>query len=868
MIPGLAVLAGQDHGRARRDRLELLAALIDAPGFDPAYRADVIEIPAGHPVYGWACQVGGCGCVGGRRGLCNGHAEQWRAAREAGAGRAEFVAAAVPIAKVRGMDFGSCRICPERPARGRAGRLCEFHHARWRRDRAAVPGADFAQWLTVQAPLAGHGTCRVPPCLLLAASPAGLCLVHGVRYRRAGSPGNVRLPAKWADRLLAMGLPVPVSTGDEVAFRRWCSSATPVYRDGMVNLTGLQPLVKAEIQWGMNAHAQLRDPFHWRCAALEHLAVICRAGQVCSLFDLLEGKPGARWPASCSDSLVRMIVGEITEGLRPIYYSPDGSREAGFIETDHFGRRFPHTRSHYDLTAVPQRWLRDMLWDHLAAVLQSPRCPRTRGPFDNYRKAATELGAFLEADAPEGGHDPALLREEHAQRFAADQRHRARHGLQARGITRIDGSPSAVTEITRRVVFNHLHVVAYRALESGLADAIGLDRAFITALPPGGAPVKRSRSPFSDEMARALASEDNLRRLAQAHDPNDRGLRDVWEAIVYTGRRCSEILGLRLDCTGRYRGLAMLWHDQTKVGNYNEAIRIPEILFARLGARQAKTLARFEDRHGRQPTAAERTTMALFPTDRRNRHEDRSISYELFNARFREWVTSLDVGHAVAHQARHTMATNLLRAGASLAHIRRYLGQVSDRMAEHYVKVAHSDLEDVLNAVWVAGPGSDSPGKLLSGGLAPLEREEALALTLDLSRRSTPADGGFCTFQPVVNGGACPWNLDCENCGKFVMSGADLLYWRRKQEQWRAIAERAPDDATADYLHQVFEPTARAIDGLEKALAGLGLLDQALALDLRRPQDYFHRIWSTAFRVGDLAGAGDAAPPELPAEPA
>ncbi|WP_245589783.1 hypothetical protein [Amycolatopsis balhimycina] len=36
-----------------------------------------------------------------------------------------------------------------------------------------------------------------------------------------------------------------------------------------------------------------------------------------------------------------------------------------------------------------------------------------------------------------------------------------------------------------------------------------------------------------------------------------------------------------------------------------------------------------------------------------------------------------------------------MRAGASLAHIRRYLGQVSDRMAEHYTKVTHSDLEDV-----------------------------------------------------------------------------------------------------------------------------------------------------------------------------
>jgi hypothetical protein len=107
----------------------------------------------------------------------------------------------------------------------------------------------------------------------------------------------------------------------------------------------------------------------------------------------------------------------------------------------------------------------------------------------------------------------------------------------------------------------------------------------------------------------------------------------------------------------------------------------------------------------------------------------------------------------------------------------------------------------------------------------------------------------------VVNGAACPWNLNCHNCDKFVLSGADLLYWRRKQEQWRSIAERAPDETTADYLHQVFEPTARAIAGLERALAGLGLLDEALRLDLRRPQDYFHRVWSTNFPAADLANA-------------
>jgi hypothetical protein len=174
-------------------------------------------------------------------------------------------------------------------------------------------------------------------------------------------------------------------------------------------------------------------------------------------------------------------------------------------------------------------------------------------------------------------------------------------------------------------------------------------------------------------------------------------------------------------------------------------------------------------------------------------------------------------------------------------------------MVEHYAKVSTSDIEDILQSIWVAGPGYATPGKLLTSADKPLSRAEAQSLAIDLSRRSTPAEGGFCTFQPVVNGAGCPFGLDCEHCDKFVLSGADLLYWRRKAEQWRSIAERAPGDATADYLHQVFAPIARAIEGLENALVGLGLLDEALAMDYRRPQDYFNRVWSIAFRTADLA---------------
>ena len=347
--------------------------------------------------------------------------------------------------------------------------------------------------------------------------------------------------------------------------------------------------------------------------------------------------------------------------------------------------------------------------------------------------------------------------------------------------------------MTRSIVCNALHKMLRDALDTGAADRIGLVREFVVAVPTAGATTGRTpRRPFPDEVTRVLADENNLRLLAEVYDPHDRGLRDMWEITVTTGRRIGEVLQVRWDCLGRYGGLPMFWHDQTKVGNYDAAIRIPERLRDVIAERQRKTLDRFFAQHRRRPDNAERAGLALFPTTHRNHDGSVALSYQWFHSRFRDWIVELDLGHCVPHQARHTLATNLLRAGASLTHIRRYLGQVSDRMAEHYVHLSNSDLEDVLQQVWVAGPGAANPGELLNGTTGPMTREQARALALDLSRRSTPAEGGFCTFQPVVDGGACPWNLDCHNCDKFVLSGADLLYWRRKREQWRQLAEGAP----------------------------------------------------------------------------
>ena len=611
-------------------------------------------------------------------------------------------------------------------------------------------------------------------------------------------------------------------------------------------------MLRAEIQWGMCWHTR-RQHWKWELSPIQRLADYGRDCGLRSLTDLAPGDPGLRKAAGREGAL---IASAIAGGLHSLYVTPAGTREAGYILTEHFGRKLSDRGSRIDLDRISQRWLRDLVWDHFADVLRSPSCPRSGSTFDHTRRAGLELSAFLEACAPGGGHDPRVLTAGHMHKFAADQRQRELDGLTSLGARGVHGKPSTVTANTRQAVFHRTRRLLRGALESGEAGRLGLDRGFITAMPAAGRVIQRSRPPFTDGVARALADEANLQALARDHDPLDRGLRDAWETIIVTGRRCSEVLEVRLDCLGRYGGLAMLWHDQTKVGNYDQAIRIPERTSQMLQARQRKTLDLFQERNNRPPTPGERAAMALFPTNFRNRDCAHALSYSWFHKGFKNWIDDLGIGRQVPHQARHSLATSL-RAGASLTHIRKYLGQVSEKMAEHYVHLAQSDLEDVLQQVWVTGPGSASPGELLAGEAAPLSREQAQALAIDLSRRSTPAEGGFCTFQPVVDGGACPWNLDCGNCDKFVLSGADLLYWRRKREQWRLLAEGAPDDATADYLHAYFEPTARAIDGLEKALAGLGLLDDALALDMRKPQDYFHRVWSTAFRTSDLAAAGD-----------
>ena len=239
-------------------------------------------------------------------------------------------------------------------------------------------------------------------------------------------------------------------------------------------------------------------------------------------------------------------------------------------------------------------------------------------------------------------------------------------------------------------------------------------------MPAAGPTPLRKRSPFPDEVARALADEANLARLAEVHDPARlraaRHLGNDHRHRAAGQRGAAAAAGLHRPL--RRAGHALARPDQgrpLRPGDPHPRTAVSE----RLAARRETTVSRFIARHGRPPTAAERAAMALFPGRYRNPDGTAAVTYQWFHLRFKAWVDELDIGRWVAHQARHTLATSLLRHGATLTHIRRYLGHVSDRMAEHYIQLSHSDLEDVLQHVWVAGPGTASPGTLLSGPATP-----------------------------------------------------------------------------------------------------------------------------------------------------
>lgn len=155
----------------RRDRLEVLTALINGPEFDPSLCGGVLKIPPTHPVYPWSCTVVDCERPRWRRyAMCSVHAEQWQGSEERGMSRAQFLRTAEPLPATEMPEAMMCRICPQRPAFSPQLVLCFRHRNRWLSHLKRHPGGDaeeFERWL------ADHRRCRAT------VSAARMCATSG-----------------------------------------------------------------------------------------------------------------------------------------------------------------------------------------------------------------------------------------------------------------------------------------------------------------------------------------------------------------------------------------------------------------------------------------------------------------------------------------------------------------------------------------------------------------------------------------------------------------------------------------------------------------------------------------------------------------
>ncbi|MEV0150316.1 MULTISPECIES: hypothetical protein [unclassified Nonomuraea] len=240
--------------------------MINGPAFDPLFRSDVITLPADHAVYEWACSVLECERprVNQQIDLCGAHRDEWTIFSSENPGdeaRAAFRRLATPLPRAEGYEPPPCRVCPGRPAFANEHQLCTRHMRRWRHHlRYGGTEEDFDTWAAEQDALPPYGNCGTTACERMATTPLGLCRFHDRSYREQGQPGGARLPDLWERYYERQGQPVPVLTDDIREFQRWCAQQGPPPNPNQINLVGLRPLVKAELQWGLEAHTRIAEP--------------------------------------------------------------------------------------------------------------------------------------------------------------------------------------------------------------------------------------------------------------------------------------------------------------------------------------------------------------------------------------------------------------------------------------------------------------------------------------------------------------------------------------------------------------------------------------------------------------------------------
>ena len=810
------------------DPIQRFQAIMAGPGFPAHLREEPILFESRDPLHGFTCSVEDCAAPANRAGRwCNSHGVERKLALKAGTSEPDWLAGTKPRPprglRSQASSLQPCQVCPDRDAMSKG--LCRTHANLLMKARRAKGAVDEKVWLRRQTALPGNGPCQVGPCPGRAEGESSFCPRHHKRYNQACKDA-------------------PSTTAEE-----WSLLRDESFNNGHLALSGLAPMLAAQVRYGIYANGQRDRPARWHPSWLRALATACRTHGFASLQDI--DTTNSTWTAQSQH--INRIVRQMVHDCAPVQTTREESRELGYIDPAHWGFRFPQRRSPFDLHAIEQRWLRDLTWDWFADMFDSSRRPRSPGLFEAARRGVVVLSAFLREQTAEKGQRPDLLDRETARAYQADWNKRVQNGESVLGLRLANGETSKATELSRTLLCNAARRILAESSEASRTLKIGLRNEFVFGLPTFEMPAAPGPRPLPDEVYRKLLDPSN-QALLDGLEAKDAGVGDVWRIQIRIGRRISEVVGLRLDCVAILGGQPRLWHDMSKINVVDYSIPIPQDTYDVILSRQAKTTESFRLKHGRLPSPDERRKLALFPSHNGNPELTRSFSTAHFQEVFGRWLALIKLPGYKSHQARHSLATRLLDAGASQAHIQQMLGQMSVRTQEAYARFSTAQLDPFLRQVWVGGPGAVDPGALL---LQPEDLQPTAGQTrahrslIDLT--ALPTEHGLCTLNTVVGGADCPFGKKCDECSHFVLTGADYNYWKRQEARWTTLAEGAPTDEARDYLYARMQPSSRAIAGLEQALEALGLLDAAKELDLRTPtQDYFSSMWTHGWRAQDL----------------
>jgi len=431
-------------------------------------------------------------------------------------------------------------------------------------------------------------------------------------------------------------------------------------------------------------------------------------------------------------------------------------------------------------------------------------------------------------------------------RFVADSPTRARPSRLVGGSGR-HGKPSIVTRQHPTACLPPHATLLRGALESGEADASVWNRASSRHALPGADDPPLSVS-VADGVARALA--EGRATCAGSRTTTTRSTTACatpWRPLSSPAAVASEVLTPRLDCLGRYGGLPMLWHDQTKVATTTGPAHPERSTNLLQGASTRRSRCSRPGTTGRPP----RRTGPEW-------HCSRRISATVTDARRCLQLVPQGLQPWIDEPA---SAAGFLPGPAQLGHQpaggRRELDprpplprSVSERMAEHYI---HLPSPTWRTPQHVGSPApARQPGDLLTGPATPLTREQAQALAIDPVPAQHPSRGRLLHLPARRRRRRLPLELDCHNCDKFVLSRRSP-HWRANASSgdcWPKAPRTTPPPTTSTAFRAHRPRHRRPGEGPRRPRPPRR---RPSPWTYAKPQDYFHRCVVHRLRTADLA---------------